>query len=98
MRYEEFKALRLRVLQPEGVERFGIDAILLADFASRRLHKSDRLLDLGTGSGIVALLLLARGISYAAGVEIYEYTPGFVHALVCVSDDEKAVVGTINLD
>ena len=71
MRYEEFKALRLRVLQPEGVERFGIDAILLADFASRRLHKSDRLLDLGTGSGIVALLLLARGISYAAGVEIY---------------------------
>ena len=71
MRYEEFKALRLRVLQPEGVERFGIDAILLAVFASRRIHKSDRLLDLGTGSGIVALLLLARGISYAAGVEIY---------------------------
>ena len=34
----------------------------------------------------------------AAGVEIYEYTPGFVHAKVCVSDDEKAVVGSINLD
>lgn len=33
-----------------------------------------------------------------AGVRIYEYTPGFVHAKVCVSDDEKAVVGTINLD
>ena len=33
-----------------------------------------------------------------AGVKIYEYTPGFVHAKVCVSDDEKAVVGTINLD
>jgi Phosphatidylserine/phosphatidylglycerophosphate/cardiolipin synthases and related enzymes len=33
-----------------------------------------------------------------AGVRIYEYTPGFVHAKVCVSDSEKAVVGTINLD
>ena len=34
----------------------------------------------------------------AAGVKIYEYTPGFVHGKVFVSDDEKAVVGTINLD
>lgn len=34
----------------------------------------------------------------AAGVKIYEYTPGFVHAKVFVSDDEKAVVGTINMD
>ncbi len=33
-----------------------------------------------------------------AGVKIYEYTPGFVHAKVFVSDDVKAVVGTINLD
>lgn len=33
-----------------------------------------------------------------AGVQLYEYTPGFVHAKVFVSDDEKAVVGTINLD
>ena len=34
----------------------------------------------------------------SAGVKIYEYTPGFVHAKVFTSDDEKAVVGTINLD
>ena len=33
-----------------------------------------------------------------AGVKLYEYTPGFVHAKVFVSDDIKAVVGTINLD
>ncbi len=33
-----------------------------------------------------------------AGVKIYEYTPGFVHAKVFVSDDIKAVVGSINLD
>ncbi len=33
-----------------------------------------------------------------AGVRICEYEPGFVHAKVFVSDDEKAVVGTVNLD
>ncbi len=34
----------------------------------------------------------------ASGVKIYEYTPGFVHAKLFVSDDCRAVVGTINLD
>ncbi len=33
-----------------------------------------------------------------SGVKVYEYIPGFVHAKVFVSDDIKAVVGTINLD
>lgn len=33
-----------------------------------------------------------------AGVKIYEYTPGFIHAKSFTSDDEKAVVGTINMD
>lgn len=33
-----------------------------------------------------------------SGVKIYEYTPGFVHAKVFVSDSKEAVVGTINLD
>ena len=33
-----------------------------------------------------------------AGVKIYEYTPGFIHSKVMLSDDKKAVVGTINLD
>ncbi len=32
------------------------------------------------------------------GVRIYEYTPGFSHAKMCVSDHELATVGTINLD
>ena len=32
------------------------------------------------------------------GVRIYEYQPGFIHAKTFVSDDDTAVVGTINLD
>lgn len=34
----------------------------------------------------------------AAGIKVYEYEPGFVHAKTFVSDDKKAVIGTINLD
>ncbi|MEM1484753.1 cardiolipin synthase [Oscillospiraceae bacterium PP1C4] len=33
-----------------------------------------------------------------SGVKIYEYTPGFVHAKMYVSDDQVAVVGTANMD
>ena len=32
------------------------------------------------------------------GVKIYEYTPGFNHAKILVSDDKIAITGTTNLD
>ena len=34
----------------------------------------------------------------AAGIRIYEYTPGFVHAKLIVSDDDFCVVGSTNMD
>ena len=47
--------------------RFGTDALLLADFVSSR----GRCIDLGAGSGIIGLLLLASGnASLVDGVEI----------------------------
>ena len=33
-----------------------------------------------------------------AGVKIYEYTPGFVHSKMSISDDKRAIIGTINHD
>ncbi len=33
-----------------------------------------------------------------AGVKIYQYTPGFIHAKCFVCDDEIATVGSVNLD
>lgn len=33
-----------------------------------------------------------------AGVKIYEYERGFVHAKTYISDDETAMVGTVNMD
>ncbi|NDY42467.1 tRNA1(Val) (adenine(37)-N6)-methyltransferase [Dissulfurirhabdus thermomarina] len=48
----------LRLLQPRRGYRFSLDALLLADFA--RLRPGDRVADLGTGCGVVALVLARR--------------------------------------
>ena len=45
-----------------------------------------------------ALALTHYGPLMDCGIQIYEYTPGFVHAKSFVSDDREGVVGTINLD
>lgn len=48
---------------------FGTDAILLANFAAAR--KKDRAVDLGTGCGIIPLIMLRDGaLSEATGVDI----------------------------
>ena len=49
----------LRILQSERGFRFGMDAVLLAYFADVR--PGDCVADLGTGTGVIPLLLAARG-------------------------------------
>ncbi len=48
----------LRVLQKEKGYRFSVDSPLLAHFVN--LRKRDRVVDLGTGSGVVAMILALR--------------------------------------
>ena len=38
------------------------------------------------------------GVLLEAGVEVYEYTPGFIHAKSMLVDDTFGLVGTINFD
>ena len=48
---------------------FGTDAVLLADFAHAK--KADRLIDLGTGCGIIPFLMLRDGnLKTAVGIDI----------------------------
>jgi len=60
---------RLQILQQPKGYRFSIDAVLLARFV--RSGPDDHLLDLGTGSGIISLILAASGqCAHAVGIEI----------------------------
>ncbi|MBA4397348.1 MAG: SAM-dependent methyltransferase [Syntrophus sp. (in: bacteria)] len=51
---------KLKVIQKEKGHRFSIDALLLAHFID--LKESDHVLDLGTGGGIVPMILAKRWI------------------------------------
>lgn len=68
-RIDDLQRGGLRVIQRAVAFRFGTDAVLLADFAAPRRH--DRVCDLGTGTGIIPLLLYARENTISAdAVEI----------------------------
>lgn len=57
-RVDDLQLAGLRILQKESGFRFGMDAVLLADFS--RVDPRDRAADFGTGTGIIPLLLAGR--------------------------------------
>ena len=57
-RVDDLQLMGLRIIQSPASFRFGMDSVLLADFAAPR--KNSRVCDLGTGSGILPLLLYGR--------------------------------------
>lgn len=62
---------RLKLIQSERGYRFSIDSLLLANFV--QTGANERLVDLGVGSGIIALILARRpGVAQVTGVEIQE--------------------------
>ena len=56
-----------KIIQDTKRFQFGIDAVLLADFASKGLKADEKVIDLGTGTGIIPLLMNSR-VSAAAAV------------------------------
>lgn len=57
-RIDDLQRGGLRIIQREAGFRFGTDAVLLADFAMVRC--GERVCDMGTGTGVLPLLLSAR--------------------------------------
>ncbi len=53
-------AWQLTLQQPRHGYRFSLDAFLLADFVPPAVHSHQPMLDLGTGCGVIALLLARR--------------------------------------
>lgn len=68
-RLDDLQRNGYRIIQNPEKFCFGMDAVLLTGFAQAR--EGDRLLDLGTGTGIIPLLMEAKyRCGYLAGLEI----------------------------
>lgn len=61
---------RILVLQKKKGYRFSVDAPLLADFIQTR--PEDEILELGTGNGIISLLLSVKPFKHITALEIQE--------------------------
>ena len=70
-RIDDLEVNGFRIIQNPSFFCFGMDAVLLSAFAG--MKPKDRVMDLGTGTGIIPLLLLAKGKCTAAdGLELQE--------------------------
>lgn len=67
---EDLQYKGLKLIQEDDLFRFGTDAVLLASFCD--VKKRDVVVDLGTGTGVIPLLLTARTGCNVIGVEIQE--------------------------
>ena len=70
-RIDDLEVHGFRIIQNPSFFCFGMDVVLLSAFV--RTRKKDRVMDLGTGTGIIPLLLTAKGkCSACDGLELQE--------------------------
>jgi len=68
---DEMLGGRIGIIQKKKGYRFSLDAILLSHFV--RLRKRDHVVDLGTGSGVIAIIIAQRGeCGRVIGIDIQE--------------------------
>ncbi len=71
-RIDDLEFNNLKIIQNKEGFCFGIDSILLSDF-SKNIKKGANVLDLGTGTGIIATLLCGKtNLNKIIGIEIQE--------------------------
>ena len=71
-RIDDLQINNLKIIQNKNGFCFGIDSVLLSDFA-KTIKKNSEVLDLGTGTGIISILLSAKSMPKSIiGVEIQE--------------------------
>lgn len=70
-RIDDLGINNFKLIQDTDSFCFGIDSVLLSDFAKQDIKTNSKVLDLGTGNGIISILLCAKTkLSEIIGVEI----------------------------
>ena len=76
---------RLKLFQKQQGYRFSVDAIVLADFARERA--AGTVIDLGTGSGILAVLLSrTEAVREIVGIEVQEDLAALAEKNICYNE------------
>ena len=72
-RIDDLEYKGLKIIQNKDGFCFGIDSVLLSDFA-KQIKKDSKVIDLGTGTGIISILLCGKtNLKEIIGVEIQEH-------------------------
>lgn len=89
-RLDDLQVNGYEIIQHPGKFCFGMDAVLLSNFA--RVKKGERVLDLGTGTGIIPILLTAKteGNQFV-GLEIQEESADMARRSVAHNHLEEKV-------
>ena len=69
-RIDDLQLKGFKIIQNPNSFCFGIDSVLLSDFA--KIKKGERVLDLGTGTGILPILLAGKSKGHFTGLELQE--------------------------
>lgn len=82
----------LQLIQAPKEFCYGVDAVLLADFAARLCKKHDLVFDLGTGTGVIPLILSHKlsGGNFV-GVEVQEQSARRAERSVEINDLKKQI-------
>ncbi len=92
---DELRGYNLRIVQPRDGYRFSLDPLLLCNFAG--IRDGERVIDLGTGSGIIPMVL-ARQCPDATivGVELLEHMAELAQRNVRLNGltDRVEIIGT----
>ena len=93
-RLDDLQVNGYEIIQHPGKFCFGMDAVLLSNFA--RVKKGERVLDLGTGTGIIPILMTAKTDGEAfVGLEIQEESADMARRSVSHNQlDEKVEIVT----
>lgn len=81
-----------KILQDSERFQFGIDAVLLADYASKSLKEKESVIDLGTGTGIIPLLMVNKCKTAAfTGLEVQKESADMAARSVTMNELEGQI-------
>ena len=85
-RIDDLELNNLKIIQNKNGFCFGIDSVLLSDFA-KDLPKNAKVLDLGTGTGILGILLCGKtNLSKIYGIEIQKEVADMAQKSILLND------------